>query len=280
MNRQKASAILFLALGPCLLQGLAPKEETLRAWSEYIDRPNLSLADCSAASGPLVWTGGSSETWQRVQRGEIEITNRDARKVPQGLIHHWTGTLFVENATLDQAISVLNGYERYPQIYKPLFRRVDVLERNGETEKLNVVATQKAFGVIGAVETEEDLHRSMPNPNTLCIRADSVRVQEIADYGQPSEHVFPEAKRPGFVWRALIVERLEQKNGGVYIELQTVSLSRGIPVEFRWLVKPLTDELPRKMLLDMLTETKIAIQQEPVQLPKVGVGASAPTRAG
>jgi hypothetical protein len=48
--------------------------------------------------------------------------------------------------------------------------------------------------------------------------------------------------------RALIVQRLEQRDGGVYIELETISLSRGIPIEVRWLIKPLTDDLPRKML--------------------------------
>jgi hypothetical protein len=64
----------------------------------------------------------------------------------------------------------------------------------------------------------------------LCITADSVDIREIADYGQPNEHVFPEARRPGYVWRALIVQRLEQRDGGVYIELETISLSRGMPI--------------------------------------------------
>jgi hypothetical protein len=95
----------------------------------------------------------------------------------------------------------------------------------------------------------------------VCITANSVRLEEIANYGQASEHSFPEARRPGYVWRALIVQRLEQRDGGVYVELETISLSRGIPVEVRWLIKPLTDELPRKMMSDILNETRTAVQQ-------------------
>jgi len=59
----------------------------------------------------------------------------------------------------------------------------------------------------------------------------------------------------------LILQRLEQRDGGVYVELETISLSRGIPLEVRWLIKPLTDDLPRKMLADLLEETKAAVQQ-------------------
>ena len=57
------------------------------------------------------------------------------------------------------------------------------------------------------------------------------------------------------------MRRLEQGDGGVYVELETISLSRGIPVEVRWLIKPLTDDLPRKMMIDILDETRAAVQR-------------------
>ncbi len=110
-----------------------------------------------------------------------------------------------------------------------------------------------------AVETDEEIQTARPSSNRVCITADSVRINEIADYGEPSEHVFPEGRRPGYVWRALIVQRLEQRDGGVYVELETISLSRGIPVEVRWLIRPLTNDLPRKMMTGLLDETRTAV---------------------
>jgi hypothetical protein len=59
--------------------------------------------------------------------------------------------------------------------------------------------------------------------------------------------------------RTDVNERLEERDGGVYVELETVALSRGIPIEFRWLIKPLTDELPRKMMVEMLDDTRAAL---------------------
>jgi hypothetical protein len=58
------------------------------------------------------------------------------------------------------------------------------------------------------------------------------------------------------------VQRLEARDGGVYVEWEMIVLSRGIPTAFRWLIKPLTDELPRKMMLDLLDETRTAVKQE------------------
>jgi hypothetical protein len=156
---------------------------------------------------------------------------------------------------------VLNSYDLYSEIYKPLIRKASVVERDGDTVKLNVLAAQKAFSVTAAVETDEEIQVARPAPDRVCIMADSVRIQEIANYGQPNENAFPEARGPGYVWRALIVQRLEQRDGGVYVELETISLSRGIPIEVRWLIKPLTDDLPRKMMTELLDETRAAVQR-------------------
>ena len=134
-----------------------------------------------------------------------------------------------------------------------------MIEQAGDTVKLNVLAVQKAFSVTAAVETDEDIQIVRPATNQVCITANSVDIREIANYGQPSEHTFSEERRPGYVWRALIVQRLEQRDGGVYVELETISLSRGIPIEVRWLIKPLTDDLPRKLMIDTLNDTRTAV---------------------
>jgi hypothetical protein len=261
MRTVTSSAILFLLLSVVPSKAAEPKRETLRAWDDYTGSVSTSVADRNSGSRPFLWVDESSETRLRVQNGKLLITNHDPRKVPQGLIHHWVGVMFVPNVSLDQVMQVLNSYDRYSDIYKSLIRKTSVIEQDGDTVKLNVLAVQKAFSTTAAVETDEEIRITRPTPNRVCITANSVRIQEIANYGQPSEHAFPEARRPGYVWRALIVQRLEQRDGGVYVELETISLSRGIPVEVRWLIKPLTDQLPRKMMSDILDETRAAVQR-------------------
>jgi hypothetical protein len=262
MRPRTALAILFLLLSATLSEATEPKQETLRAWDEYVLSVNASVADRVAGTRPFLWVDDSPEIQRRVQHGELVVTNHDPRKVPQGMIHHWVGAMFVPNVTLDQVMLVVNNYDHYSELYKPLIRKTAVLDRDGDTVKLNVLAVQKALSVTAAVETDEEIRITRPAPDRVSIKADSVRMQEIADYGKLSEHPFLEARRPGYVWRAVIVQRLEQRDGGVYVELETISLSRGIPVEVRWLIKPLTDDLPRKLMLDMLSDTRAAVQQE------------------
>jgi hypothetical protein len=58
------------------------------------------------------------------------------------------------------------------------------------------------------------------------------------------------------------VTRLEQRDDGVYVEMEMIAMSRGIPVAFRWLVTPLAEHLPRDIMLALLTDTREAVSQE------------------
>jgi len=272
MTTRTALAILLLLLSTTLSEGGEPRQDTLRAWDDYIRAVNSNIAERTNGSKPFLWVDDSAEIQRRVQHNEVVVTSHDPHKVPQGLIHHWIGAMFVPNTTLDQVMTVLKSYDRYNELYKPLITKVLVLERDGDNVKLTVVAVQKAFSVTAAVETDDEVKIVRPDPNRVLITSNAVRVQEIADYGQPSEHPFAEARRPGYVWRAVVVQRLEQRDGGVYVEFETVSLSRGIPLEVRWLIKPLTDNLPRKLMLDMLNDTRTAVQQEGTVDPVKNLG--------
>ena len=125
------------------------------------------------------------------------VTNHGPRKVPQGLIHHWIGAIVIPNVLLDQAMQILNSYDCYSDVYKPLIRKTSVIEQAGDTVKVNVLAVQKAFSVTAAVETAEEIQIQRPAPNRTCITANSVHIQEVTDCGRPDEHAFSEAQRPG-----------------------------------------------------------------------------------
>ena len=250
---------LLLLLSAKFLPAAEPKQETLRAWDEYIRTLDVERENRINGNGPFLRVDESPDLQRRVQRNELVVTNHDPRKVPQGMIHHWVGGMFIPNTSLDQAMSVLTNYPRYSEVYKQLLKNCSVVERNGDDIKLSVVAVQKALSVTAAVSTDNQIHIVRLDSKRVLITSSATRIQEIANYGQSSEHAFPEDRRPGYVWRAVVNERLEERDGGVYVELETVALSRGIPLEFRWLIKPITDELPRKMMIDMLNDTRAAL---------------------
>ena len=262
MTTRTALAILLLLLSTNLSEAAEPHQDTLRAWNVYIHAASLDMAERADGSRPFLWVDDSPEIRRRVQQNEVVVANLDPRKVPHGLIHHWVGAVFVPNTALDEVMSVLNRYDRYNNLYKPLITKVAVHERGENNVELTVVAVQKALSVTAAVEMDYEVKIERPTPNRVLITSAAIGVREIADYGRPSEHPFTETQRPGYVWRALVVQRLEHRDGGVYVEFETVSLSRGIPLEVRWLIEPLTNDLPRKLMFDMLNDTRAAVQKE------------------
>jgi len=257
-----ALAVLFLLLFVKLLEAAEPKQETLRAWDEYIQIVNLSVARSAAGSSQFLWTDESPDMTRRLQQNEVVVTNHDPEEIPHGMIHDWVGAVVVPNVTLDQALSVVEDYDRYNEFYQPLVRKCTTLARDGDRVRLNLVATQKAFSVTAVVKTEEQVQVVRLGPKKAYITSSAVQIQEIADYGRPTEHPFSESLRPGYVWREVTVQRLEERDGGVYIELETIVLSRGMPHGFRWLIKPLVDELPRKLMLETLNDTRTAVLHE------------------
>ena len=121
---------------------------------------------------------------------------------------------------------------------------------------------QKAYSVTAAVETDNEIQITRLGADRAYSLSTSVRVQEIADYGKPSEHVLPEDHGPGYVWRTFSVTRLEQRDGGVYVEMEMIGLSRGIPWAFRWLIQPLAERLPRNILRTTLKDTRDAVNKQ------------------
>jgi hypothetical protein len=256
-----ALAVLLLLFFAQLLEAAGPKQQTLRAWNEYIRLVNQNVAKSSAEDSQFLRIDESHDGAGLPHQNEVVITDHDPHNIPQGWIHDWVGDVFMPNVTLDQVLSVIDNYDRYSELYKSLLSKCTILARDGDRVTLNVVAVQKVFSVTAAVETEDQVQVVRLGPKKAYIASNAVRIQEIADFGKPTEHPFSESRRPGYVWRQVGVERLEERDGGVYVELETIVLSRGIPAGFRWLIKPLADELSRKLMLDTLNDTLTAVLQ-------------------
>jgi hypothetical protein len=260
--------LVLLAAAPSKATEL--KEQTVQAWETYVRAANTRVEERASGKSPFLWVDEKPERVQRVRAGEVLVAPVDSdnpRKVPHGLIHDWIGAMFLPNAKLDEVMHVLGDYDHYQDFYKPLVVKSKLLERTDDHEKVTLLMMQKAFSVTAAVETENEIRLVRPDANRVYSLSDSVRVQEIADYGQPSEHALPEGHGPGYVWREFSVSRLEQRDGGVYVEIETIAMSRGIPVAIRWMIKPLVESLPRKIMLATLTDTRNAVNQETQAFP-------------
>jgi hypothetical protein len=252
------------------LQAVDLKPETLQAWDASVQEAKTRMERRAGGHAPFLWVDEETPRLQRVKAGEILVEPADGdspHSVEGGLIHDWIGAIFIPKARLADAMGVLGDYEHYEDIYKPMVAKSKLLERNQDHEKVSLVMVQKAYSVTAAVETENEVDMVRLDADRAYSFSVSVRVQDIADYGQPSERTLPADHGRGYVWRMFTLTRVEQRDDGVYVEMELMGLSRGIPWVFRWLVQPLAERLPRNILQSILNDTRDAVTKKLTQSP-------------
>jgi hypothetical protein len=91
-------------------------------------------------------------------------------------------------------------------------------------------------------------------------RSVATRIAEVADADTPSEHEKPVGHDGGFMWRLNSYWRFEEQDGGVYVEAESISLTRDIPMGLGWMLKPFVTTIPRESLLMTLGSTRSAVE--------------------
>jgi len=95
-----------------------------------------------------------------------------------------------------------------------------------------------------------------PAPDRAYSLSHTTEVHEVENAGEPDERQIPEGEGHGFLWRLDSYWRFQEADGGVYVESESVSLTRTIPLLLRWLVGPFVNDVPRESLEFLLETTR------------------------
>jgi len=93
--------------------------------------------------------------------------------------------------------------------------------------------------------------------------ARATHLREIEDYGQRGQKMLPEDHGMGYVWRFYSISRMEERDGGVYLETELVALSRDVPASIEWLIAPMIRRVAKNALSAMLEDTRKAVIDPP-----------------
>jgi len=226
-------------------------------------------------SGPFLWADGlpaqqRDDIYRRLQRGEVvtqrlETLDRGASlPVPGGLIHHWMGVVFVPGASLKQTLALLQGYDGHSQIYAPRVLSSRLIQHNGDDFTF-FLRLRQAKLVTVVLDTEYQAHYVNLDPARACVWSHSTRVAEVEGAEQPDEHEKPVGDGNGFLWRLNSYWRFWERDGGVYVQLEAISLTRDIPDGLGWLVRPFITSIPRESLVFTLSRTREALNAPPAK---------------
>jgi hypothetical protein len=265
------AGLLLLILPASFAGATQLQAKTKAAFDKYIQ---LTEARMKAEAGPgkpflaidAMPEGQRNAVLARLKNGEVVITREKTLKngkeieVPDGMIHHWMGIVFIPGTTLTKVLAVQQDYDHHAEYYSPRVTRSKLVSRNGDDFKIYYrVKDKKVITVV--MDTDYDVHYEAVSPTRERSTAYSTRIQEIADPGEKTEHAKAVDDGNGFMWRLYTYWREEERDGGVYIQCEAVSLSRDIPTGLGWLIKGFVESVPRESLQFTLGKTREALSK-------------------
>jgi hypothetical protein len=197
----------------------------------------------------------------RLRKGEVVTESRMTREdgqqivVPDGMIHHWVGIVFVPGVSIRQTLALMQDYDNHNRIYAPEVERSKLIKREGADFQIYYrLRRQKIITVV--MDAYYDVHYGPIRNQQTWSRSYSTRIQEVSDPGQKDEKDLPPDGGSGYMWQLDTYWRFVERDGGTYIQCEALSLSRSIPMGLGGLIGPYVESVPRESLVFTLGRTR------------------------
>ena len=263
MNKPVRTLAILLLFQLCRVMGAAIlKPETKAAWEVYLQAANAAMQARLQPDAHFLWTDEQPGRAEQVRTHGpyIQPINRQIpEKVQSGLIHDWLGVGFVPKATIQDILRVVRAYDRYKDVYRPGVIESTSHGSDGSRDLFSLRLANRSVVSKTALDMECTTVWFQVDDRRWYGVSTTVAVREIEKSGTPEQRSLPEDTGTGLIWRLSSITRLEERDGGVYAELEAIALSRDIPAAFRLFVTPIIRRVSRDSLANSLHQTKVAV---------------------
>lgn len=255
--------LLFCVVASACVQA-EPPAAAISAFNTYVARVESGLAQQHhSADGFLVAPASDPQREARLRRGELvieQLTPAGGVGLPGALLHHWRGTAFVAGASAADFERVMRDFDSYPRRFSPQVLRAQVVLRQGDRLQASMRVEQRHIITV-VMDTAYDVSFGRLDARHGYSTSRSTRISEIASPGTASEHALAAGEEHGFLWRQNTYWSYEERDGGLYTQIESVSLSRSIPAGLGWVVRPFVESVPRDSMEFTLRSTCNALRK-------------------
>jgi len=251
----RSIALAALLALPAIAAELKPK--TVEAFDRYISETENRLA----GSKTFLWADESSDRMQRIKGGEILVEPVHAKAVNPvtgGLVHDWVGSVFIPGATLERTLAMVQDYDRHKDVYKPEVIGSRILSHTGNDYRIFLRLLKKKVITV-VLNSEHDVKYTPIDKTRWRSVSRTTKISEVENAGKPNEREKPPGTGEGFLWKLDSYWRFEERDGGVWLECEAVSLTRDVPTGLGWIVDPIIRDLPKESLANTLRATRLAL---------------------
>ena len=109
------------------------KPKTTEAFNRYVAVTEARIAGETKPGGKFLYPDRPApepseqmrDAYARLRRGEILVERQETKldgkevEVPDGMVHHWVGLVFIPGANLAQTLAIVQDYDHRAELYKP-----------------------------------------------------------------------------------------------------------------------------------------------------------------
>ncbi len=118
------------------------------------------------------------------------------------------------------------------------------------TYRLKIV--QRGFGVkAGLLGVFRSNYRQLSSTEGYSL-TESISLDELESPGSSEERRVSFSASHGYVERMFTIVRYREAGSGVYVEVETLTLSRGVPISVRWMISPVIQRFSRQTMAGTL----------------------------
>jgi putative flippase GtrA len=211
----------------------APPEETVAAWDRYVAETEARIAR-GRRDDPI----GRTNT--RESRGiaprSIECEGESV-SVVNGTISRWRGVVFLPGISLDELLRRLRDPGTPPPQEEVTAARV--LSRTSDSLRVYMRLVRKAIVTV-SYDTEHEMRFERWTSRVATARSVATRIEEVGG----EDH--------GFLWRLNSYWTYRAVDGGVMVQLESLTLSRNVPVLARPIASPVITRISRESMIRTL----------------------------
>ncbi|MDR3735234.1 MAG: hypothetical protein P4L10_06820 [Acidobacteriaceae bacterium] len=200
----------------------------------------------------------------RLRRGELiveQLTPANSA-TPGSLLHHWRGTAFAPGARAEDFEKLMKDFNAYSKYFSPQVLQSKVLAQQGNHFQTTMRVRQRHVITV-VMDTAYDVTFSRLDAHHGYSISRSTYVAEIDSPGVKGERVLGSSEEYGFLWRINTYWSYEERDGGLYMQIESITLTRSIPTGLSWAVRPFVESVPRESIEFTLHSTCNALHKSP-----------------
>src|SRR6185437_5163915 len=228
------------------------------AFDTYIRTIETRIARQHASPGRFIVLPSPSS----VGHGGPVIERIAVAPVPGGLLHHWRASQFLPGARAAELDRLLRDYSAYPTLFAPQVERARAVPTTHGVDRV-IMRVRQHHVITVVLDTDYEVSFGQLDPQHRFSTSRSTGVREIESPGTAAEHTLPPGEEHGFLWRQNTYWSYEEQDGGLYVQVESVSLTRTLPTGLGWAIGPYIESIPRDSLAFTLQSICSAVQRQP-----------------